>query len=108
VCFEMGKSFVVESKTFVFSVLDGASVLRVEEKRKSFSGELILSSQCSEWLASTLEILLDFLEDQDFIKSFREGSQVLIAWKCGNQTNWPILRGSRFRDGWSERVHFDP
>jgi hypothetical protein len=34
VCVEMEKSFIVESKTFVFSVLDGASMLRVGEKRK--------------------------------------------------------------------------
>jgi hypothetical protein len=44
-----------------------------------------MSTQCSEWLASMLEILLGFLEDQDFIKSFREGSKVLIAWRGGNQ-----------------------
>jgi hypothetical protein len=85
VCFEMEKSFIVELKTFVFSVLNGVSVLRVEEKRKSFFGELILSTQCSEWLASMLEILLGFSEDQDFIKSFRERSKVLIARRGGNQ-----------------------
>jgi hypothetical protein len=60
VCFEKEKSFIVESKTFIFSVLDGASVLRVKEKRKSFLGKLILSTQCFEWLASTFEILLGF------------------------------------------------
>jgi hypothetical protein len=47
-CFEMEKSFIVESKIFVFSVLDGASRLRVGEKRKSFSSEIVISSQCSE------------------------------------------------------------
>jgi hypothetical protein len=47
VCREMDKRFIVEAKTFVFSVLDGSSVLRVEEKRKNFSGEVILSFQCS-------------------------------------------------------------
>jgi hypothetical protein len=46
-CVEMEKSFIVESKIFVFSVLDGVSMLRVGEKRKSFSGEIIISSQCS-------------------------------------------------------------
>jgi hypothetical protein len=44
-----------------------------------------MSTQCSEWLASMLEILLGFSEDQDFIKSFREGSKVLIARRGGNQ-----------------------
>jgi len=81
----MEKSFIVESKTFVFSVPDGASMLRVGEKRKSFSGEIIISSQCSEWLATMLEILLGHPEDQDFIKSFKEGLKILIARRGGNQ-----------------------
>jgi len=72
-------SFIVESKTFVFSVLDGASTLRVGEKRKSFSGKIFISSSCSEWLALTLENLVGYPKDQVFIKSFREGSRVLIA-----------------------------
>jgi hypothetical protein len=41
---EMEKSFIVESKIFVFSVLDGASRLRAGEKRKSFCGKIIISS----------------------------------------------------------------
>lgn len=81
----MEKSFLVESKIFVFSVLDGASRLRVGEKRKSFSGKIVISPQCSEWLASTMEILLGFPEDQEFIKSFREGSNILIAQRGSNQ-----------------------
>jgi hypothetical protein len=52
--FEMELSFIVESKTFVFSVLDEASTLRVGEKRKSFSRKIFISSSCSEWLALTL------------------------------------------------------
>jgi hypothetical protein len=39
----MDTRFIVEAKTFVFSVLDGALVLRVEGKIKNFSGEVILS-----------------------------------------------------------------
>lgn len=97
-CFEMEKSFIVELKTFVFSVLDGVSVLRVEEKRRIFPGELILSTQCSEWLASTLEILLGFPEIQDFIKSFREGSKVLIARRGGNQAG-RFLKAAAFGMG---------
>jgi hypothetical protein len=41
-------SFTVEAKSFAFVVLDGASVLRVVEKRKSFLGEVVLSNQCSK------------------------------------------------------------
>jgi hypothetical protein len=74
----------VESKIFVFSVLDGASRLRVGERRKSFSGKIVISPQCSEWLASMLGILLGFPEDQEFIKSFREGSKILIARRGSN------------------------
>jgi len=81
----MELSFIVESKTFVFSVLDGASTLRVGEKRQSFSSEIFISSSCSEWLASTLALLVDYPEDQVFIKSFREGSRVLIARRGCNQ-----------------------
>jgi hypothetical protein len=49
-------------------------VLRVEEKRKNFAGEVILSFQCSEWLVSTMEGLLGSPVEQDFVKSFREES----------------------------------
>jgi hypothetical protein len=44
----MERRFLVEAKSFVFSVLDGVSVLRVEEKRKDFSGEVLLSNQCTD------------------------------------------------------------
>jgi hypothetical protein len=98
VCVVMEKSFIVESKIFVFSVLDGESMLRVGEKRKSFSGEIIISCQCSKWLASTLEILLGHLEDQDFIKSFTEGSKILIARRGGNQVGC-FLETTSFRLG---------
>jgi hypothetical protein len=81
----MDKNFIVESKSFTFSVMGGASMLRVEEKRKKFQGVAILNSQSSEWLASTLEVLLGFPEEQDFVKSFREGSKVLIARRGGNK-----------------------
>ena len=63
----------MEAKSFAFVVLDGASVLRVVEKRNKFLGEVVLSAQCSNWLASTLEVLMGIPEDQEFVKSFREG-----------------------------------
>jgi hypothetical protein len=81
----MDKNFIVESKSFTFSVLGGASTLRVEEKRKYFLGVVILNSQSSEWLTSTLEVLLGFPEEQDFVKSFKEGLKVLIAQRSGNK-----------------------
>jgi hypothetical protein len=42
----MDKVFLVESKAFTFSVLGGALTLRVEEKRKNFSGCGLV--ECSE------------------------------------------------------------
>jgi len=98
VFFEMEISFIVESKTFVFSILDGASRLRVGEKRKSFSGEIFISSPCSEWLASMLEIFVGNPEDQDFIKSFGEGSRVLIARRGCNQAG-RFLEAASFKMG---------
>jgi hypothetical protein len=81
----MDKNFLVESKSFTFSVLGGASMLKVEEKRKNFLGVVILNAQSSEWLASTLEVLLGLPAEQDCVKSFKEGSKVLIARRGGNK-----------------------
>jgi hypothetical protein len=81
----MERRFLVELKSFVLLILDGASVLRVEEKREGFFGEVTLCNQCIAWLASTMEVLLGFPEDKEFVKSFREGSKVLIARRGGNK-----------------------
>jgi hypothetical protein len=56
----MERRFLVELKYFVLSILDGASVLWVEEKRKGFFGEVLLSNHCTAWLALTMEVLLGF------------------------------------------------
>jgi hypothetical protein len=66
--------------------LEGASVLRVVEKRNKFLGGVVLSSQCSNWSASTLEVLMGIPKDQEFVKSFREGSKILIVRRVGNIT----------------------
>jgi len=60
-------------------------VLRVVEKRIFFFGEVFMSIQCSEWLVSTLEVLLGVPEEQDFVKSFWVGSKVLIVRRGGNK-----------------------
>jgi hypothetical protein len=74
----------VEAKTFVFTVVEGASVVRLEERRKSFSGLVLLSAQSIEWLALTMENLQWCPEEKDFIRSFREGSKVLLVRRGGN------------------------
>lgn len=40
----MEKWFFVEAKTFVFSVVEGASVLRLKERRKRFSDVVFLGT----------------------------------------------------------------
>jgi hypothetical protein len=58
----------------------------VVEKRIFFLGEVVLSAQCFDWLALALEVLMGISEDQEFVKSFREGSKILIARRGGNRT----------------------
>lgn len=80
----MERRCCVEAKTFVFTVVEGASVVRLVERRKSYSGLVILSYQSLGWLASTMESLQWCPAEKEFIKSFREGSKVLIARRGGN------------------------
>jgi len=73
----------VEAKMFVFSVVEGASVVRVEERRRNFSRLVLLGAQSIGWLFSTLESVLWF-SGKDFVRSFREGSKVIIVRRGGN------------------------
>jgi hypothetical protein len=52
----MERRFFVEAKTFEFSVVEGALVLQLEERR-GFSCVVFLGSLCA-WLKSTMEELL--------------------------------------------------
>jgi hypothetical protein len=81
----MERQFAVEAKSFQFSVVEGALVLRVEERRKGFSGVVHLGPLCFAWLASTLDELLQCSGVKDFVKSFWEGSKVSIAQRDGNR-----------------------
>jgi hypothetical protein len=45
-CLGMENRFCVEAKTFLFSVEEGKSVLRLEERRKCFTEVVLLDSQC--------------------------------------------------------------
>lgn len=95
----MEMNFPVESKSFSISILEGASMVRLEEKRKNL-GAIVLSTQCFDWLASTLEILLGFPRDQDFVKSFREGSKLLIAHRCENKAGRFLEAAAFGLGGW--------
>jgi hypothetical protein len=56
---KMERQFLVEAKTFSFSVNMGKSVLHLEEKRKGFSGFISLGINCSDWLANAVEEALE-------------------------------------------------
>jgi hypothetical protein len=75
----MDRRFLVEAKAIAFSVIEWASVLRVEEKRKFYSGAVLLSNQCIKWLVSTMEVLMGGHGLSDFVKFFREGAKVTIV-----------------------------
>jgi len=83
---EMERWFFVEAKTFVFSMVEGASVLRWEERRKGFSSVVFLGSQCTTWLASTVVELTWLFGAKEFVKSFKEGPKVLIVQSGGNSS----------------------
>ncbi len=86
----MERRFLKELKSFALSVLEGPSVLRVEEKRQGFLGAVVLSFQSSTWLATTIESLLGFSEDQDFIKS---STKTAGSWRRQHM-DWVVGEGS--------------
>jgi hypothetical protein len=50
----------MEAKSFVFTVVEGASVERLEETRRNFSRLVLLGAHSVGWLVSTMESLLWF------------------------------------------------
>jgi hypothetical protein len=80
----MERRCCVEAKSFVFTVVEGASVVRLEERRRNFSGLVLVGAQSVGWLVSTMESLLWYPGEKDFVRSFREGSKVLIVRRGGN------------------------
>jgi len=111
----MENNFFVEVKSFVFLVANGSNELRMLEKRKGFSGFVLLSSRCTVWLVSMVEDALRSTVSKDFVKSFREGSKVTIvrsgANRCGrflevavyamgSQRGMTMFLEGRDRQGW--------
>jgi uncharacterized protein (DUF924 family) len=76
----MERHFEVEAKSFSFSAFPGKIEMRLEERRKGFIDSFFLSLHCSDWLADTVEAvsLSLSLGEEDFAKSFREKSKVLV------------------------------
>ncbi len=82
----MESRFFVEAKSFRFSVVEGTSDLRLEEKRKGSSWYAVLGSSCSAWLLSMVEEVLGNLEIEDFVKYFREGTKATILRRGKNKS----------------------
>jgi hypothetical protein len=72
----MEKRLCIEAKAFYFSVKDGSSVLRLEEKRKNFLGFIFLSIPCSTWLVDMVEAAS--LVEEDIAKSVRSPKDFTI------------------------------
>jgi hypothetical protein len=85
--------FFVEAKSFRFSVETGSAELRVEEKRKGFSGFAVFGLSCTAWMLSRVEEVLGNPGIEDFVKSFREGLRrpSLGEVKTGMGVSWRLL-----------------
>lgn len=79
--------FFVKAKTFALSMVEGASVLRLEERRNGFSGVVFLGNLFVAGLVSELEKLSRLSENTEFVNSFREGPKVFIILKGGNNSD---------------------
>ena len=51
----MERRFLVEAKSFTFSVRKGNALVQLEEKIKGFGGFILLGSKCSVWLVDVME-----------------------------------------------------
>jgi hypothetical protein len=63
------RHFFVKAKTFLFSVVEGKSVLRMEERRKGFLGVVLLGLQCTDWVVAVVKEALQSQGVEDFVKS---------------------------------------
>jgi len=101
----MESRFYVEAKSFRFSVEAGSAELRVEEKRKGFSGYVVLGLSCTAWLLSRVEEVLGNAGIEDFVKSFREGSKATIT-RRGENRSGRFLEVAVFDGGRRGRILF--
>jgi len=94
----MENRFYIEAKSFCFSVVQGVAELRIEEKRKRFSGFAVLGSECSAWLLSVVEEVLGHPEAEDLVKTFREGSSATFT-RLGENRSGRFLEVAVFTMG---------
>jgi hypothetical protein len=81
---EMERRFSIEAKAFWFSILNGSSLFRLEERRKHFVGFILVSSKCAAWLIATVESAC--LVEEDIAKSFREGNKAVMVHGGSNKS----------------------
>jgi hypothetical protein len=93
--------------SFFFFGEFGIFELRLEVKRKSFSGVVVLGSLCSAWLVAMVKEALKSLGVEDFVKSFWEDLKVLIVWRGGNHA-CRFLELASFAVGGQKRVYLAP
>jgi hypothetical protein len=79
----MERWFSIEAKSFCFSIKEGFSDLRLEERRKKFVGFIFTSSPCAAWLRDIVEAATQVKED--ISKSHREGDKVLMVHGGSNK-----------------------
>jgi hypothetical protein len=79
----MERWFSIEAISFCFSIKEGFSDLRLEERRKKFVGFIFASSPCAAWLRDTVEAATQVKED--ISKSYCEGDKVLMVHGGSNK-----------------------
>jgi hypothetical protein len=104
---EMERRFSTEAKAFYFSMKADVSEIRLEERRKGFSGVIFLGLQCSAWLLATVEEALKKPVKKDFVKSYREDVKALMVHGGGNKAD-RYLEVAAFAEGGRKKVIWLP
>jgi hypothetical protein len=90
--------FVVEAKTFSFSVISGKAMLRLEEKRKRFGGFILLGGKSSVWLADMVEEATGVPKKGEFARSISDEGRVLKI-RLGSNRAGCFLEAAVFVEG---------
>jgi hypothetical protein len=73
----MERRFLVEAKSFSFTMRKDNALVRLEEKRKGFGGFILLGSKCSVWLADAVEEVMGAHRKEEFARSFWDEVRIL-------------------------------
>ena len=80
--------FLVEAKSFSFSTRKGNTLVCLEEKRKGFSGFILVGSKCSILLVDVVEEAMGAQRKEEFAKTFRDEVRILKIWMVSNKVGW--------------------